>query len=275
MGAAFSVSEFINIRDIGKFENNLARRVSFSESERPIGFQLYGNNPELFLAAADRLMVMKPDFFDINIGCSVRGIAQSGSGAGLLKQPDKIERIFSLLAKHFSLPVTAKIRLGWNSTSINYLEICRLLEDCGAAMIAVHGRTAADKWSQKADWFPIAEIKRNAGIPIIGNGDVTTVSDISRMFVQTGCDGVMIGRAAIGNPWIFARREKNSISKQHIKRIALLHWEKMVCFYGENLAHRLFRKHIKAYFCCPPYDAAKVREILRSPKPAELLPGLV
>jgi len=275
MGSAFSVTEFINVKDVPQSREDVARRTSYTKVERPVGFQLYGRDPRLFLEAALRLREKEPDFLDINLGCSVRGIANAGAGAGLLRHPEKIIEIFSLLVKNLDIPITAKIRLGWDISSRNYIEISRLLEDNGAAMIAVHGRTATDRWVHPSDWQPIAEIKSTVRIPVIGNGDVNNLSDSNRMLSETGCDGVMIGRGALGNPWIFARIEKNLIPGEEILKTALAHWKQMATFYGEDLAKRLIRKHIKAYFSGPHFDTVLVREILKSPQPVELLAGLI
>lgn len=275
MGSAFSVTEFINVQDVPQSRKDLTKRASFTEVERPVGFQLYGSVPHLFLEAALRLREKEPDFFDINLGCSVRGIANAGAGAGLLRQPEKIREIFSLLVKNLDIPVTAKIRLGWDASFRNYNEISRLLEDHGAAMIAMHGRTARDRWAHPSDWQPIDEVKRALRIPVIGNGDVRSTADSNRMLSETGCDGVMIGRGALGNPWIFAGIEKNLIPREEIISIALAHWERMAVFYGEDLASRMFRKHIKAYCNGPQFDPGQVREILISVQPVEQLAGLV
>jgi nifR3 family TIM-barrel protein len=275
MGSAFSVTEFINVQDVPQSRKYLARRSSFTEIERLVGFQLYGRDPRLFLDAALRLREKDPDFFDINLGCSVRGIANAGAGAGLLRHPEKISEIFSLLVKNLDIPVTAKIRLGWDASSRNFIEISRLLEDHGAAMIAVHGRTACDRWVHPADWQPIAEIKQTIRIPVIGNGDVNNAADSNRMLTETGCDGVLIGRGALGNPWIFARIEKTQIPREEIINFALAHWERMATFYGEDLAQRMFRKHIKAYFSVPQFNAGLVREILKSPQPVDHLANLI
>ncbi len=274
MGSAFSVTEFINVQDVPQSRKNLARRISFSEVEKPVGFQLYGREPDHFLQAALSLREKNPDFFDINLGCSVRGIANAGAGAGLLKHPDKIRQILTLLVKNLDIPVTAKIRLGWDTTSRNYIEISHLLEDHGASMIAVHGRTARDRWAHPADWLPIAEIKRSLRIPVIGNGDVRSPEDCARMSAETGCDGVMIGRGALGNPWIFLHRDKARITSEEIVCVALNHWEQMAAFYGEDLALPLFRKHIKAYFDSPQFNPARVQEILKNPRPIEQLASL-
>ncbi len=272
MGAAFSVSEFINIQDVAQGRNHLARRIAFSPAERPLGYQLYGREVGAFLTAAQMLMKRNPDFMDVNLGCSTRGIATAGSGAGLLRQPELVREIFSLLTAHLTVPVSAKIRLGWDTESRNHLEICQLLEDNGAAMIAVHARTAVQGWSQPADWAAIAEIKRRAGVPIIGNGDVRTIQDTRRMFTQTGCDGIMIGRGAIGNPWLFAGVEKSKLPLTEILAVIQRHWDKMASFYGQELAERLFRKHLKAYLSdLGLWDTQMVREVILSSRPMERL----
>ena len=145
------------------------------------------------------------------------------------------------------IPVTAKIRLGWDDSSLNYLDIARLLEDNGAALIAVHGRTKKQAYTGLSDWQAIAEIKKMVHIPVIANGDVKSLKDIEKIKSITGCDGVMIGRGSIGNPWIFSRVDHNLISLEETKKVILDHLGLMTDFYGPDWGHVIFRKHLKAY----------------------------
>ena len=190
---------------------------------------------------------LNPDIIDINLGCSARCVSNRGAGAGLLKSPEKIKEIFTGLIKISPVPVTAKMRLGWDENSRNYLEVAKLLEDHGAAMIAVHGRTRSQAYTGKSDWIAIGEIKQTVSIPVIANGDVRTVADIERIKSITGCDAVMIGRGAIGNPWLFSRIDRASISLQSTIEVMLEHLTLMDDFYGQSRGHILFRKHLKAY----------------------------
>ncbi|MDK2980024.1 MAG: tRNA-dihydrouridine synthase [Chloroflexota bacterium] len=275
MGSAVTYTEFINVLDVPARLNNLDRRILFSQMERPVGFQLYGSQPQDFVTAAKLLLADKPDFFDINLGCSVQRVAGRGAGAGLLADPPAIAEIFRLLKAEIDLPITAKIRIGFDEEHRNYLEVAELLEKEGAAALAVHGRTRRQKWSQPADWQPIREIKARASIPVIGNGDVVSLTDIQRMFAETGCDALMIGRAALGNPWLFSRVEKSAFSREEIVSVIQHHWQAMADFYGAEKASFTFRKHMKAYLDCPQFAGVDYKPILRSLDPlAELKDAL-
>lgn len=246
-GSAMSYTEFVSIESILFANPNALKRLEYNEAERPMTFQIFGCDLDLFQRAADVCQAMKPDILDINMGCSAKTVASRGAGAGLLKTPQKIAEIFSTLTKQLDIPVTGKIRLGWDENNLNYLEIAKIMEDCGASAIAIHGRTKAQAYKGQARWDPIAEIKQAVNIPVIGNGDVTEVADIQRMKDHTGCDAVMIARAAIGNPWIFARKDTQDVTLAD--RIALVqrHLQAMLSFYGEERGLVLFRKHVAKY----------------------------
>ena len=271
MGSAVTYTEFINVMDVPARLNNLDRRISFTPMERPLGFQLYGSQPEQFLTAVKLLSADQPDFFDINLGCSVRRVAGRGAGAGMLAQPQLIEETFRLLKAEIDIPITAKIRIGFDEEHRNYLEVAEMLEKLGAAALAVHGRTRKQNWSVPSDWKPIREIKQRAAIPVIGNGDVRSVADITRMFAETGCDAVMIGRAALGNPWLFSRREKDTLPREEILDVIQRHWNDMAAFWGAEKASYTFRKHLKAYLDCPQFEGLETKSILNSLEPIEAL----
>jgi len=175
------------------------------------------------------------------------------------------------MLKTFPLPVTAKMRIGLDHENRNFLEVAHLLEENGAAALAVHGRTRRQKWAEPSDWQPIAEIKQAVSIPVIGNGDIRTVSDIQRMQDQTSCDAVMIGRAALGNPWLLARVEKSELSREEILRVIREHWEALAAFYGPEKASFNFRKHLKAYLDCPQFAGIDYPPILTSLEPVKAL----
>ena len=271
MGSAVTYTEFINVMDVPARLNNLDRRIAFTSMERPVGFQLYGSHPEQFLTAAKLLLADQPDFFDINLGCSVRRVAGRGAGAGMLAQPQLIEETFRLLKAEIDIPITAKIRIGYDDEHRNYLEVAELLEKLGAVVLAVHGRTRKQNWSVPSDWQPIREIKEHAGIPVIGNGDVSSVADIDNMFAETACDAIMIGRAALGNPWLFSRLEKAELPKEEILAVVRRHWNDMAAFYGAEKASFTFRKHLKAYLDCPQFANLDYKPILNSLEPVEAL----
>jgi tRNA-dihydrouridine synthase B len=271
MGSAISYTEFINVTDVLNHWDHLEKRIAFTEDERPLGFQLYGTQPQQFLQAALILLERHPDFFDVNLGCSVRRVAGRGAGAGLLSQPQVIAEVFRMLKSRIELPITAKMRLGEDEQHRNYLEIAHILEENGAAAIAVHARTRRQGYTAASDWSAITEIKAQVHIPVIGNGDVITPTDIERIRASTGCDAVMIGRAALGNPWIFQRVDKHNLERSEILRVVDEHWESMACFYGVEIAAFQFKKHLKAYLSCPQFSGLDLKAILSSPQPVDEL----
>jgi tRNA-dihydrouridine synthase B len=246
-GSAISCAEFINAREVLSNIKLVQKKVVFEESERPVAFQVYDDDPLNILEASLRLMQYNPDILDLNLGCSVKAVANRGAGAGLLRQPEAIRRTFELLTKNIPIPVTAKIRLGWDDDSLNYLEIARIIEGSGGQAIAVHGRTRMQTYTHPARWDAIREVKSAVRIPVIGNGDIRSVADVDRMIAETGCDAVMIGRAALGNPWILRRQEKSSVSRAEVIEVTRKHLEKSVEFYGELNGVRKFRKFLKRY----------------------------
>ena len=246
-GSAMSYSEFLNGIDLTQGNPHLKTLTFFEESERPFTYQIYDDNPERFLKAALQLAERGPDIIDINMGCSAKNVSNRGAGAGLLRTPDKIAQITSALVQHLNVPVTAKMRLGWDDDSRNYLEVAHILEDCGISLIAVHGRTRHQEYSGAADWDAIAEVKQAVKIPVIGNGDILSYDDGLRRMRESGCDAVMIGRAAIGNPWIFANSDRSRVSRAELLRVIRLHLQSMVALYSERIAVLMFRKHLVRY----------------------------
>lgn len=250
LGSAMSYTEFVNVDEIvhSRHAQDAVRlKLKFSEMERPVAFQIYGHVDERLVETARTLQDWGPDIIDINLGCAIRKIAERGAGAGMLKDPARLGRLFAALSGAVRIPVTAKIRLGWDDRSRNYLEVARALEENGCALIAVHARTKEQALSGPADWSAIAEIKSRARIPILGNGGVHTVADIDAIKRETRCDGVMIGRGAIGHPWIFTRREKESVSLSESVDMARRHLAMMTELYGPRYGCLIFRKHAVRY----------------------------
>jgi tRNA-dihydrouridine synthase B len=207
----------------------------------------------------------------VNMGCSVRRVSGRGAGAGLLRKPIKAARIFRTLSRDLEVPLSAKIRLGWDDESRNYCLIARIIEENGGALIAVHGRTKAQKYSGQADWDAIGEIKQAVSIPVIGNGDVRTVADIERLKTHTACDGIMIGRAAVGNPWIFARRDREQVPPGEVQEMISRHLARMLDFYGEERGLLLFRKHAKRYLSVYQLSNEQRYCFLTTESPTELV----
>jgi tRNA-dihydrouridine synthase B len=254
-GSAMSYTEFVNVNEI-KFarqdHGHVWHKLKFLPSEHPVAYQIYGHEEDRLVEVALKLQDFGPDIIDINLGCSIRDIAERGAGAGLLRDPLKIGRIFAQLSHSLTLPFTAKIRLGWDDHTRNYRVVARILEDNGASLIAVHGRTKAQAFTGQADWDAIAEVKQAVKIPVLGNGDVRTVADIDRLKAHTRCDGVMIGRAAIGHPWIFARRDREQISLDERLTVVRRHLARQIDFYGPA-GLVLFRKQTVRYFMHLPH----------------------
>jgi tRNA-dihydrouridine synthase B len=272
LGSALSYTEFINTRDVlSKRHPLLPRRLAYLEEERPVIYQIFDSEPERLLKAAQMLQEHKPDIIDINMGCSVPKISGRGAGAGLLREPQKIAQIFSLLTHSLDVPVTGKIRLGWDDDQRNYLEIARIVEDNGGALLAVHARTRCQGFRGEAEWEAIGEIKQAVSIPVVANGDVRTVADIVRIKQVTGCEAVMIGRAAVGNPWIFSRLDRLQVPSALVRSTMLRHLEKMLEFYGSGLGLLRFRKHASRYLTPLGLAPEIRRRLLTIEQPAEFL----
>ena len=274
LGSAMSYTEFINALDVLPGHPHLPRKLAYLEEERPVVYQIFDSEPARLLEVALRLQEHAPDIVDINMGCSVRCVSGRGAGAGLLREPEKVAQIFSLLSRSLKIPVTAKMRLGWDQDSRNYRQIARIVEENGAALIAVHGRTRSQGYSGQADWEAIAEIKRSLSIPVIANGDVSRVADIERIKAETGCDGVMIGRAAIGNPWIFSRLDRNQVSQELLQDTMKRHLTGMLDFYGPERGLVLFRKHASRYLTPLDLSTYQRQRLLTASQPVEFLQTL-
>lgn len=197
------VSEFISIDMLTKGQMRQAIRMAFHAEERPVSLQLYGADPALMGEAAQMVEDTGADMVDINCGCPEPKICRRGGGAGLLRDLPRLAKILDEVTRRVSIPVTIKIRNGWDHGSVNHLESLRVAEEGGAKAIALHGRTRMQLYTGEADWGAVAELKRHAKIPVLGSGDVVTAEDARKRFVETGCDGVLIGRGAVTNPWIF------------------------------------------------------------------------
>ena len=248
LGSPVSITEFINGLEVVHNTPGLPKRIAFDPSERPIVFQLFDDDPDRLIRSACILEERcHPDIFDVNMGCSARKVANRGAGAGLLRYPEKIHAILSGLTRLLSTPVTVKIRLGWDSRSINFLDVGRIAQDCGVSMVTLHARTREQQYGGSADWTAIAALKAVLSIPVVGNGDVITIADAERMMRETGCDAVMVGRAAMRNPWIFAGYDFEDVPYDLYVKTCLRHLAYNRAYDGEQWGCVTFRKFAKRY----------------------------
>ncbi len=263
-GSALNYTEFVPVEGLvgKKRDNRFWRRLDKKRGEFPVVFQIFGNDAAKILDAALRIQELGPDIIDVNMGCSTRRVSGRGAGVGMMPQPALVADTFSLLSTNLEVPVTGKIRLGWDEDQRNFAHIARIMEENGAALIAMHARTKTQKYGGRADWDAIAELRSAVSVPVIGNGDVTVPEDIETLKERTGCDAVMIGRAAIGNPWIFARRRKDDLTCAEILDGVRLHATEMVDYYGEAYGLTLFRKHLKRYLDGLPGAEAQLPRLL-------------
>ncbi len=208
-GADIVYTEFISAEGLIREARKTVEKMQIAPEDHPVAIQIYGNSESSLVEAAGIAATMQPDYIDLNFGCPSRKVAVKksgiGAGAGLLRDPDLLVRLTRAVVRAVPLPVTVKTRLGWDNDSIIIEDLGRRLEDTGVAAIALHARTRNQGYRGQADWSWIARLKRKVGVPVIGNGDIREPADGVRMFDETGCDAIMIGRASIGNPWIFRR----------------------------------------------------------------------
>ena len=270
LGSAMSYTEFVKVEKILSRSKEPAKRLYFEEAERPITFQIYGSDPDLILKAALKIEPLNPDVIDLNMGCPAKSIADRGAGVGMMPTPERIAETFKKLTSALKVPVTGKIRLGWDNNK-NYLEIARIVEGEGGSLIAIHGRTKEQRYSGNADWDAIAEVKSAVNIPVVGSGDVRTVADIQRMKQHTNCDAVMIGRGAIANPWIFSGLDREQVSPDLLKETIHEHLHKSIQFYGEEDGQRLFRKYAVQYLLMKTLDREARKQILKQRPTGEFL----
>ncbi len=270
LGSAMSYSEFVKVEDVLHRPRHVKHKLYYEEAERPVVFQIYGDDPDRILEAARIVQELGPDIIDINMGCPAKSVAARGAGVGLMRTPLKVAHLFRKLSTTLRVPVTGKIRIGWEDRR-TYKLIARIVEENGGALIAIHGRTKEQSYGGQADWDAIAEVKSAVRIPVIGNGDVRTAADIGRLKEYSGCDAVMIGRAAMANPWIFARLDREQVTPAQLRELIGEHLRRNVKFYGEEDGQRLFRKHAVQYLLMKHLTREERKRILQVRPPAEFM----
>lgn len=265
-GAGLLCMEMVSAKAIQYNNKNTRALLEIHLEEEPVSLQLFGSDPDVISEIAKRIEELPFAILDINMGCPVPKIVRNGEGSALMNQPKLVHEIVSKTVKAIQKPVTVKIRKGFNDESINAVEIAKIIEDAGAAAVAVHGRTREQYYSGKADWDIIRQVKEAVSIPVIGNGDVVSGESALAMMRQTGCDGVMIGRGAQGNPWIFSELveyEKTGVmperpSNEELKEMMLRHARLQIQYKGEYLGIREMRKHV-SWYTTGLHNSAKLR----------------
>lgn len=267
-GAGLVCMEMVSAKAISFHNKNTAALMKIDVCEHPVSLQLFGSEPELMAEVAKSIEQEPFDILDINMGCPVPKVVNNGEGSALLKDPALIGRIVKAVSAAIEKPVTVKVRIGFEGYPVDIAEIAKRVEDCGAAAIAVHGRTRQQYYSGRADWDAIRRVKEAVAIPVIGNGDVDSPKKAEALLKETGCDAVMIGRAVRGNPWIF--REMNHYftkgellpkpSVEEVREMILRHAREQIEVKGEFTGIREMRKHVAWYTAGMPHSAALRRE---------------
>lgn len=281
-GAGLVCMEMVSAKAIYYNNRNTDSLMEIHPQELPVSLQLFGSDPVILSEMAKRIEDRPFAFLDINMGCPVPKVVNNGEGSALMKNPKLVKEILSSLVKAINKPVTVKIRKGFDDSLVNAVEIAKIAEDCGVAAVAVHGRTREQYYSGHADWDIIAEVKNAVKIPVIGNGDVDSPQKAEALLAQTGCDGVMIGRAAQGNPWIFREVIKyletgetvGRPDKKEKKETILRHAALQLEYKGEYTGVREMRKHLAWYTVGMPHSAHFRQMINTMETMDELLKGV-
>lgn len=267
-GCAYTVTEMVSSKGLTMGDRKSAELLTLGD-EHPSGAQIFGDDPEIMAKAAIKCLEFKPEVIDINMGCPAPKVAMNGGGASLMKNPQLAYEITRAVVDAVDIPVTAKIRKGWDDDNINAVQMAELIEKAGASAIAVHGRTRQQMYSGEVDYDIISQVKKAVGIPVIGNGDITDEQSATIMLEKTGCDAIMIGRGALGNPWLFSQinayldecRVLPAPTTTQKMVTMLKHIEKIIEYKGEFTAMREARHHAGYYTKGMRGGAALRREI--------------
>lgn len=278
LGAALSYSELVSAKGINQRNRRSLQMIQIHPAERPVGIQIFGGEPEIMARAARVVAAAGPDLIDINMGCPVPKITRNDEGCALMLDPERAARVARAVVEAVHIPVTVKIRKGWDERHVTAVEVAQALEEAGVAAVAIHGRTRSQFYTGRADWEIIRRVKEAVSIPVIGNGDVASPQDAARMLEETGCDAVMIGRACLGNPWIFRQTvrylETGELepppSLQERLELALRHLQMAVDYHGERMAVPAMRKQLSWYLKGMPNANAVKRQVNQARSLAEV-----
>ncbi len=268
-GAAFCVSEMISCHGLVYQQQNTIQMLRSTLEEKPVSFQLFGADIEAMKRATALLLEFKPDLIDINMGCPVKKVTKKGAGAALMTTPDIAEKILRGVVTESTVPVTVKIRAGKDQQHINVVDYAKMAEDCGAAALTVHGRTWAQGFSGESNPQYIAAAKKAVSIPVIGNGDILSTEQGESLMTETGCDGVMIGRGALGNPWVFGKKKRPS-TIAGISGGALEHLELMEKYLQIERKTGYVKSQLSRYYKSLPGSSRLRSEIFGQPDIASL-----
>ena len=269
MGADLIYTEMVSAKGIYYDNKNTEGLLQVLEEERPVSLQLFGSDPELMAEMAKKIEHRNFDILDINMGCPVPKVVNNGEGSALLQNPKQIGKIVRAVSRAIEKPLTIKIRKGFYGDDCNAVEIAKVIEDNGAAAVAIHGRTREQYYTGKADWDVIARVKEAVSIPVFGNGDVTSPETAKRLLDHTGCDGIMIARGVRGNPWLFSQIKTyletgETLPKPSVKEVVDMirrHGRLQVHYKGEYLGIREMRKHVAWYTAGYP-ESARLRSMV-------------
>ena len=254
-------TEMVSSRAIFYNDEKTIKLFNVKDEKKPIAVQIFGNDPRIMAFAAKKVSEIA-DIIDINMGCPAPKVVKNGDGSKLLLNPNLIEEIVQEVVKTVEKPVTVKMRKGWDKNNINAVEVAKIIEQAGASAITIHGRTREEYYSGRADLDIIKQVKESVNIPVIGNGDIKSIEDANKMFEYCNVDGIMIGRATIGNPWIIndiIKGEKREISNEEKLKVLKQHIELAVAEKGEYIAIREMRKHI-CWYIKNLKESSKIRE---------------